>query len=183
MSGQTAQCIGNNIGFAGLVFDLEAVSLNREYWFSASFCVSCLSLTTPLALCTGVRVCIACPFSPSSLSSESSLFLVCCPPGVFDNVFTRCVVGVRCPPSRHDICLSSRYHRNKASLSSVSPDIPLPSSSLPCEEDMRVCSSVGPISTDNCSHIPSFTLAIILRLPFCRHSKIVVSTPLTYVNR
>ena len=30
VSSKTAQCIGNNVGFAGLVFDLEAVSLNGE---------------------------------------------------------------------------------------------------------------------------------------------------------
>ena len=144
----------------------------RKCWlFGASFCVSCPSLTIPPALRTGVGVCIACLFSPSSSSSESSLFLVCCPPGVFDNVFTRCVIGVRYPPLRRDMRLSSRCHHSEASPSSVSPDTPLPLSSSPCEEDMRVYSSVGSISTDNCSHAPSFALAIVLPLSFCRHSK------------
>ena len=137
------------------------------YWlFGVSFCVSCPSLTTPLALHTGIGVCIACLFSPSSLSSETSLFLVCYPPGVFDNVFTRCVISVRCLPSRRDMRLSSRCHRNEASPSSVFLDTPLLSSSSPCEEDMRVCSSVGSILTDNRSHVPSFTLAIVLPFVF-----------------
>ena len=151
--------------------------------FGASFCVSCPSLTTPLALRTGVGVCIACLFSPSSSSSESSLFLVCCPPGAFDNVFTRCVVGVRCPPSRRDMRLSSRCHRSEASPSSVSPDTPLPLSSSPCEEDIRVCSSVGSISTDNCFHVSSFTPAIVLPFIFLQAFKVVASAPLTCINR
>ena len=135
--------------------------------FGASFCVSCPSLTTPLALRTSVGVCIACLFSPSLSSSESSLFLVCCPPSVHLTTYSPDVSLVFAALLHDATCVHPLAAIVMRPALLVSLRIPYSLRLL--RPAKRTCGSVlllSSISTDNCSHAPSFTLAIVLPFVF-----------------